>query len=111
MTRGPVETPGLLLWAIEANDPAMLVRDATDNDLAPIVAIFNYAVRNTTAVFSTIEASVETRAAWLAAQQADGFSVLVAEIDEKVAGFASYGGVPHVSRLPNDGRAFRLCCA
>lgn len=69
----------------------MLVRDATDDDLAAIVAIFNHAVRNTTAVFSTVETDVAGRAAWAAARRERGFPVLVAEAAGEVLGFASYG--------------------
>ncbi len=68
----------------------MLVRDATDDDLPAIVAIFNYAVRDTTAVFSTLETDVAARAAWVAVRRAKGFPVLVAEADGRVAGFAAY---------------------
>lgn len=69
----------------------MLVRDATDDDLAAIAAIFNHAVRHTTAVFSTIETDIAARAAWADARRAEGYPVLVAERDGSVAGFASYG--------------------
>jgi len=69
----------------------MIIRDATDADLAAIVAIFNHAVRTTTAVFSTLETDVAARAEWAAARRAKGFPVLVAEADGAVIGFASYG--------------------
>lgn len=69
----------------------MILRDATDDDLAAIVAIYNHAVRNTTAVFSTVETDRAGRAAWMAARREKGFPVLAAEADGAVVGFASYG--------------------
>lgn len=68
----------------------MIVRNATDDDLPAIVAIFNYAVRDTTAVFSGIETDVAARAEWVAARRSKGFPVLVAEAEGKVIGFAAY---------------------
>lgn len=68
----------------------MHVRDATDDDLPAIVAIFNFAVRDTTAVFSHIETDIAARAEWVAARRAKGFPVLVAEDGGRVAGFAAY---------------------
>ncbi len=69
----------------------MLVRDATNDDLAAIAVIFNHAVRHSTAVFSTVETDARARGDWAAARRADGFPVLVAEAGGAVAGFASYG--------------------
>lgn len=68
----------------------MIVRDATDDDLAAIVAIFNHAVRETTAVFSGIETDIPARAEWVAARRAKAFPVLVAEAKGRVVGFAAY---------------------
>lgn len=78
-------------WGLAVNDRAMIVRDATDDDLPAIVAIFNHAVRHTTAVFSTVETDIAARAAWAEARRAKGYPVLVAEADGRVAAFASYG--------------------
>ena len=69
----------------------MIIRDATDDDIAAIVAIFNHAVRDTTAVFSSLEATIPARAAWVADRRTKGMPVLVAEADGRVIGFASYG--------------------
>ncbi|MFT3810632.1 MAG: GNAT family N-acetyltransferase [Micropepsaceae bacterium] len=68
----------------------MIIRDATDDDLPAIVAIFNYTVRDTTAVFSSVETDVAARADWAAGRRAKGFPVLVAEAEGQVIGFASY---------------------
>lgn len=84
--------PGLLAFGVAAgHDRLMNIRDATDTDLRAIVDIFNHAVRETTAVFSTVEATIDTRAQWMTARRGEGFPVLVAEADGAVVGFASYG--------------------
>ncbi|GBQ71312.1 acetyltransferase [Ameyamaea chiangmaiensis NBRC 103196] len=69
----------------------MHVRDAGVGDLATILAIYNDAVRGSTAVFSDQETTLAARAAWLAERQGRGFPVLVAERDGAVLGFATFG--------------------
>lgn len=91
MKGGPAEAPGLLLLAARGQRSPMLVRDATDEDLPAIVDIFNHAVRNTTAVFSTVEADTGSRALWAAERRAAGFPVFVAADGSEVIGFGSYG--------------------
>lgn len=68
-----------------------MIRDATEADLDRILAIFNHAVVNTTAVYDYTERSPEAQRQWFAAKQAAGLPVLVAEEDGRVLGFASYG--------------------
>jgi phosphinothricin acetyltransferase len=70
----------------------MNIRDATDADLPAIVEIFNHAVDNTTAVFSHIRVTRESRSEWVAARRAEGFPVLVADNEGTVLGYGSYGG-------------------
>ncbi|MDJ0388386.1 GNAT family N-acetyltransferase [Roseomonas sp. E05] len=67
------------------------IRDATEADLPAILAIFNEAIRNTTAVWHTQEMTLETRRAWMQERQGRGLPVLVAVADGAVRGFASYG--------------------
>jgi len=69
----------------------LIIRDATVDDAAAILPIHNQAVRETTAVWNSIESDLAGRETWLAERQAAGFPVLVAEIDGSVAGFASFG--------------------
>lgn len=69
----------------------LTIRDATPADAARILPMYNYAVRETTAIFDTGESDLAGRAAWLAKRQGDGFPVLIAEFDGVVVGFASYG--------------------
>ena len=67
------------------------IRHAVTADAAGILSMYNYAVRDTTAIFDTTESDLAGRKAWLAKRQAAGFPVLIAEIDGTVAGFASFG--------------------
>jgi L-amino acid N-acyltransferase len=70
----------------------MLIRDATDGDIAGITAIYNDAVMHTTAVWNEIAVDAANRAAWLADRRRQGYPVLVA-VDEReaVLGYASFG--------------------
>ncbi|MDI6836909.1 MAG: GNAT family N-acetyltransferase [Rhizobiaceae bacterium] len=67
------------------------IRDATEADLAAIRDIYNDAVEHTTAIWNEQLIDVENRRAWMELRRAKGFPVLVAELDGKVAGYASYG--------------------
>lgn len=69
----------------------ILIRDATEADLAAIRDIYNDAVEHTTAIWNEQLIDVENRRAWMELRRARGFPVLVAELDGKVAGYASYG--------------------
>ncbi|MBB3810058.1 GNAT family N-acetyltransferase [Pseudochelatococcus contaminans] len=74
----------------------MLVRSATQADIAGITAIFNHAVIHTTAIWKENPVTEDNRLTWLAARQASGFPVLVA-VPEGAAeqgsiyGYASFG--------------------
>ncbi|CDZ43154.1 GNAT family N-acetyltransferase [Neorhizobium galegae] len=68
-----------------------LVRDATEADLPVIMEIYNDAVANTTAIWNEVLVDLQNRKEWFAARKARGFPVLVADVDSKVAGYASYG--------------------
>ena len=64
---------------------------AGEADLPAIMAIYNHAVRETTAAWSYGEVDLESRKAWLAEKRAAGFPVLAARRGVEVVGFASYG--------------------
>ncbi|MEO5938054.1 MAG: N-acetyltransferase family protein [Sphingomonas sp.] len=68
-----------------------IIRDAVTADAVGILPMYNYAVRETTAIFDTTPSDLAGREAWLAKRQGDGFPVVVAEIDGAIAGFASFG--------------------
>ncbi len=69
----------------------MSVRDATLGDLPRILAITNWAITETTALWTIAPATLAARGAWMAERLGAGFPVLVAEADGAVAGFGSYG--------------------
>lgn len=68
-----------------------MIRPATEADLPSILAIYNDAVRNTTAIWNETPVDLENRRAWMQARQAAGFPVLVAETDGRVFGYGSLG--------------------
>lgn len=70
----------------------MLIRDAQDDDLAAITAIYNHAVEQTTAIWNDSPVDLSNRRAWLADRQRAGYPVLVAISDTgQVVGYASFG--------------------
>ncbi|TCL76392.1 phosphinothricin acetyltransferase [Hydrogenispora ethanolica] len=68
-----------------------MIRDARETDLAEILAIYNDAILHTTAIYAYQPLSLEERREWFQKKQADGYPVLVDEIEGEVAGFASFG--------------------
>ena len=68
----------------------MLIRDAREDDLPGILAIYNHVIAHTTAVYTETPAPLSERTAWLKARRAGGFPVLVAD-EGDVIGFASFG--------------------
>ncbi len=69
----------------------MQIRPATENDLDEILEIHNTAVRDSLAIWTETEETRADRAAWLAAHQEAGEPVLIADVDGRVAGYATYG--------------------
>ncbi|MFN3441190.1 MAG: GNAT family N-acetyltransferase [Rhizobium rosettiformans] len=70
---------------------SLILRDATEADLPAILAIYNHAVADTTAIWNEILVDLDNRKAWYDLRQARGFPILVAEVDGRIAGYASYG--------------------
>ncbi len=68
----------------------MLIREASENDLPGILAIYNHVIAHTTAIYTETPAPLADREAWLKTRRAGGFPVLVAD-DGGVIGFASFG--------------------
>lgn len=74
------------------------IRDARDEDIPSITAIYNDAVENTTAIWNERIVDESNRRQWLAERTAAGFPVLVAvethtdssDRSEHVLGYASY---------------------
>ncbi|MEQ8283718.1 MAG: N-acetyltransferase family protein [Parvibaculum sp.] len=76
--------------------PQVAVRAATDADLPGILAIYNDAVANTTAIWNETESTLEGRRSWMAERTGRGFPVLVADENGEVAGYATFGDFrPH----------------
>lgn len=69
----------------------MIVRDATPDDLPSVLAIYNHAAVNTTAVWTDSVSDFAERQDWFLARRKSGFPVLVAEASRQVIGFASFG--------------------
>ncbi len=67
------------------------IRHAALADLPQILDIYNDAIINTTAVFQYDVHTIEMRKEWLAQKQKDGFPVFVAEKDNAVVGFSTFG--------------------
>lgn len=68
------------------------IRDARDDDLPGILAIYNDAVLHSTALWIETLADLANRRAWLIERQTAGFPVLVAhDSNGEVLGYASYG--------------------
>lgn len=69
----------------------LTIRDAAAADLPAILDIYNDAVANTTAIWNETLVDLDNRKAWHQARLERGFPVLVAEVDGRIAGYASYG--------------------
>jgi len=67
------------------------VAAATRENLPGILAIYNEVIRNTTAVYSDREVTLEDREKWLDAKRVAGFPVLVAWDSSGVVGFGTFG--------------------
>ena len=70
----------------------MRIRDAGPTDIEGILAIYNDAVVNTTAIWNEATVDAANRLAWLNDRQRAGYPVLVAvDDDDSVLGYASFG--------------------
>lgn len=69
----------------------MEIRDATEADLPGILAIYNDAVLNTTAIWNETLVDLDNRQAWWRGRRAQDYPVLVAVAGNDVLGYASFG--------------------
>lgn len=67
------------------------VRDAIEDDLDGLLAIYNDVIRSSTAIFREQPATLEDRREWWRQRVEQGYPVLVATDDTGVLGFASFG--------------------
>ncbi|MEO8668093.1 MAG: N-acetyltransferase family protein [Bauldia sp.] len=70
---------------------SVVVRPMEDRDLPAILAIYNDAVANTTAIWNDSQVDLENRRAWASARRALGYPVLVAEAGGAILGYGSFG--------------------
>ena len=68
-----------------------IIRAASEGDLPAILAIYNDAVLNTTAIWNDDLVDLDNRRAWMTARTALGYPVLVAEEEGAVLGYGSFG--------------------
>lgn len=68
-----------------------LIREATHQDIESITSIYNDAILNTNAVYREEPTTIEERMNWMLEKEQSDLPILVAIIDNQIAGFASYG--------------------
>jgi L-amino acid N-acyltransferase len=93
---------------------ALPVRDARDEDLEGLVAIYNDVLATSTAIYSSVPVTLEERRAWWQSRTAAGYPVLIVRDAAGVAGFATFGDfrswpgyrftVEHTVHVRADGR-------
>lgn len=69
----------------------MIIRKALSADIPAILSIYNDMILHTTAVYDVDPHTIEQRMRWYEERTAGGYPILVAEENEHVIGFASYG--------------------
>jgi L-amino acid N-acyltransferase YncA len=69
----------------------MLIRDAREDDLPGVLAIYNDVIATSTAVYSDLPVTLDNRRTWWEGRVAQGYPVLVAADSAGVTGFASFG--------------------
>jgi L-amino acid N-acyltransferase YncA len=70
---------------------AIVIEDAVEADLPGILAIYNYVILHSTAVYTDAPETLEQRETWWRQRRAQGYPVLVARDTADVLGFASFG--------------------
>ena len=69
----------------------MIIRQAEEKDLPQMLEIYNDVILNTTAVYDYKPHTLEMRKQWFEAKQHEGFPVFVAEEQNRIVGFSSFG--------------------
>ena len=69
----------------------MDIRDARDEDLDGVLAIYNDVIASSTAIYTETPVTLDDRRQWWQARIAQGYPVLVAVDGSDVVGFASFG--------------------
>lgn len=69
----------------------MNVRDAVEQDVSALLAIYNEVIATSTAIYMDQPTTLEERLAWWKGRVAAGYPVLVSEDESGITGFASFG--------------------
>jgi len=69
----------------------IIVRTATENDIQPMLDIYNEVIKNSTAVFQYDPHTLEMRKEWFAKKQEENFPVFIAEENNVIVGFSTFG--------------------
>ncbi|MEP6682374.1 MAG: N-acetyltransferase family protein [Parafilimonas sp.] len=67
------------------------IRKASENDLPSMLDIYNEIIENTTAVFQYDPHTLEMRKEWFAKKQEENFPVFIAEENNVIVGFSTFG--------------------
>jgi L-amino acid N-acyltransferase len=67
------------------------ISDATEADLAGLLAIYNDVIATSTAIYSDLPVTLEERRQWWRSRTAQGYPVLAARDAHGIAGFATFG--------------------
>jgi L-amino acid N-acyltransferase len=78
----------------------VVIRPATDDDVAAITAIQNALLGSTTIEWTDEPHTVEDRLAWLERHRRADLAVLVAEVDGEVVGLAAYDDFRDTAKWP-----------
>lgn len=68
-----------------------MIRFASENDLEAILAIYNDAILNTTAVYTYHAKTLQERQLWFRKKREEGYPLWVYEHEGNVVGYATYG--------------------
>jgi L-amino acid N-acyltransferase len=69
----------------------VITRIANEADMPVILSIVNYEIRHSTAIYDYDPRSLTDQLDWFRKKQQENLPVLVAELDGRVIGFATYG--------------------
>jgi phosphinothricin acetyltransferase len=69
----------------------IIISNATESDLQPILDVYNDAILHTTAVYQEEMHTLAMRRKWFEEKRQSGLPVFVAYINNEFAGFSSYG--------------------
>ncbi len=64
---------------------------AEDRDIPEVTEIYNEVLRTSTAIYRDVEVPLDERVLWWQSQQQKNYPLFIAEEDDEVLGFASYG--------------------